>query len=82
MRGILRIAPDWALKVMDAAPDEFFMKIDHLLMPLEIGSISSGRLCESQPHIRSNTYLEVAAHLETTNISPIDKQKIEELFRQ
>ena len=80
LRGILRIAPDWALKVMDAAPDEFFMKIDHLLMPQEIGSISSGRLCESQQQIRSKTYSNVISQLGTANISSTDKRKMGELL--
>jgi len=79
LRGILRIAPDWVLKVLDAAPDEFFLKIDHLLMPQEIGSIASGRLCNEQRHIRSNTYADVVRQFQCSTISSDQKQTIEAL---
>ena len=42
LRAVLRIAPDWALKVLDAAPHEFFYETDQGLMPEEVGSIVCG----------------------------------------
>jgi len=54
LRGILRIAPPWVLKVLDAAPEKFFFDIDRLLMPQEVGAIFSGRLGERFPELRSD----------------------------
>jgi MoaA/NifB/PqqE/SkfB family radical SAM enzyme len=52
LRGILRIAPPWVLRILDAAPEMFFLEIDRLLMPLEVGAIVSGRLRERFPEIQ------------------------------
>lgn len=42
VKGILRNAPDWALKVLSSKPDMFFLPVDYELMPLETGAITSG----------------------------------------
>lgn len=52
LRGMLRIAPPWVLSVLDAAPDKFFLEIDRLLMPQEVGPIWSGQLRERFPELR------------------------------
>lgn len=44
VKGILRNAPDWALKILASKPDMFFLPVDYELMPLETGAITSGEL--------------------------------------
>ena len=44
LRGILRNAPDWALRVLTSAPEEFFHPIDFALMPDELGALREGRV--------------------------------------
>ncbi|MBW1780214.1 MAG: radical SAM protein [Deltaproteobacteria bacterium] len=44
VKGILRDAPDWALKILASKPDMFFLPEDYELMPLETGAITSGEL--------------------------------------
>lgn len=44
VKGILRNAPDWALKILMSKPDMFFLPVDYELMPLETGAITSGEL--------------------------------------
>jgi len=44
VKGILRNAPDWTLKILASKPDMFFLPVDYELMALEIGAITSGEL--------------------------------------
>jgi MoaA/NifB/PqqE/SkfB family radical SAM enzyme len=44
VKGILRNAPDWVLKILASEPDMFFLPVDYELMPLETGAITSGEL--------------------------------------
>lgn len=72
LRGILRIAPPWVLRILDAEPEKFFLKIDRLLMPHEVGTICSGRLGDRFPELRRGNPaipafhgLKMARHVET-----------------
>ena len=79
LRAALRIAPDWVLKVLDAAPHDFFYEIDQELMPQEVGSIMSGRLGESVAMLRSNVFPEVVDEIKDLDIFGYDRQQISEL---
>jgi MoaA/NifB/PqqE/SkfB family radical SAM enzyme len=41
IRAILRLAPDWALTILEANPDRFFYRTDGALMPAEVGCLAA-----------------------------------------
>jgi MoaA/NifB/PqqE/SkfB family radical SAM enzyme len=51
LRGILRIAPPWVLTILNAAPDQFFLEIDRLLLPQEVGVIVDQSLAGHLPDL-------------------------------
>ena len=48
IRAILLNAPDWALQILHASPQEFFLPDDERYLPLEIGAIKQGEFLPSQ----------------------------------
>jgi len=44
LRGVLRNAPDWALKALVRDPDSFFHPVDAALMPAELAALRDGRV--------------------------------------
>ena len=78
-RAVLRVAPDWVLKALDAAPDEFFYGTDAELIPNEVGAIVSGALASWAPEIRSSVFPRALDALSTSFVEE-DGRRIGELL--
>jgi MoaA/NifB/PqqE/SkfB family radical SAM enzyme len=39
LRAILRNAPDWVVRILAAAPEDFFLPADHRRLPVELGAL-------------------------------------------
>ena len=60
MRAIVRNSPDWALKILARDPERFFLAIDFLLSPVELGLLREGSLHVRGPHAEADRRLERA----------------------
>jgi MoaA/NifB/PqqE/SkfB family radical SAM enzyme len=79
LRAVLRVAPDWVLKVLDAAPGEFFSDADAELMPHEVGNLASGALGDWAGGLRASAFPGAAGRIRELDLPEEDGRRIAEL---